>query len=330
MVAVLLIAGLAWRLQSGSDDAIATTPIAATGSTATTDPPGSTARPADTTVPPTSSTTEAAPSTTGPRATSTTASVAVPPTNPGPTPPPTEPRPRVARVAVVGDSSAERLAPGIATWGTETGQLVGVGNGSRIGCPMGRGGQMHSAADAIGPVAAACDWATTSAMGMDRTERPAYPDLVDRWQPDVVVVYAGGWDVADRLLPGDTTWRAIGDPVVDAWLLDEMTAATDLLARGGARVVWLTQPPWEGATRHPPERLYPPAADPARMRRYNELLLELAARRPDTVRVIDLAGWLAATGEDGRLRPDGAHFEPATAVEVLRRYLGAELLRSAG
>jgi hypothetical protein len=188
---------------------------------------------------------------------------------------------------------------------------------------------MHTAADAIGPVSPSCDWASTDAPQMDGSVRPAYPRLISGWQPNVVVVDAGPWDTADRMVPGDTVWRAVGDPVYDAWLLDEMTAATDLLAAGGARVVWLTQPPWEGATRNPPPSVYGPAADPARMQRYNDLVRQLAARRPGTVRVIDLAGWLAATGEDARLRPDGAHFEDATALEVVRRYLGDELVRVA-
>ena len=257
VVVVALIAAVVWRsLGSGDDEALATVPVATSDTTVL--PP--------TTVPITSTTSEPvapsepeAPTTTNATVAPTTRAAVPQTTRPPSTTPPT--RAPVPRVAVVGDSSAERLAPGIAQWGSATGQLVGVGNGSRVGCPMGRGGQMHSAADAIGPVNALCDWATTSATGFDGTTRPSYPALVAGWRPDLVVINAGPWDVADRMLPGRTDWLAVGNPIVDAWLLDEMTAATDLLASGGARVVWLTQPPWEGMTRLPPAKLYEPAAD---------------------------------------------------------------------
>jgi peptidoglycan/LPS O-acetylase OafA/YrhL len=235
------------------------------------------------------------------------------------------PAPRPPRVAIVGDSTGERLAAAIEAWGAATPQIVAVGNGSRVGCPIGRGGVMHTAADLIGPVNPACDWETT-AITADGIDRPTFSTVVDEWDPDLVLVSNGLWDVADRQIPGDTTWRHAGDPVYDEWLLGEMLAATDELSAGGARVVWLTLAPWEGATRHPPDRVYAPAADPARVVAYNALLARVVAARPDAASVVDLAGWMASTGEDARLRPDGAHLEPETAVEAVNRYLGPIVL----
>jgi hypothetical protein len=247
-----------------------------------------------------------------------------PTTAPDPgTPSTTAPPP--PRLAVVGDSSGDRLAMGVEAWATATGAAVFVGDGSRLGCPVGRGGTMHTAADVVGPVSPQCDWETAAITGTDGQPRPTYPDLAATWNPDLVVAAFGGWEVADRQLPGDDTWRAPGDPVYDAWLLAEMNRAVDALSAQGAHVVWLTSPPWEGATRRPPDRLYEPAADPARMARFNELVQELAAARPDDVTAVDLAGWIASTGEDERLRPDGAHLEPETAVETMNRFLAAEL-----
>jgi hypothetical protein len=227
---------------------------------------------------------------------------------------------------VVGDSSAERLAPAIEAWASSSSEVVYAGNGSRLGCPIGRGGTMHTAADVIGPVNESCNWQTTAIRSVDGSERPTFATVASGWDPDLVVVSNGLWDVADRQLPGAQGWSHLGEPAFDEWLLAELLAATDELASGGATVVWLTAAPWEGATRHPPDRVYVPAADPARVAAYNELLDQVAAARPDSAVVVDLAGWLAETGEDARLRPDGAHFEPDTASEVVDRYLGDALL----
>jgi hypothetical protein len=230
------------------------------------------------------------------------------------------------RIAVVGDSTAERLAPAIEAWANTSSEMTYAGNASRLGCPIGRGGTMRTAADLVGPVNEDCDWETTAAQGLDGSQRPTFASVATDWDPDLVLVFNGIWDVADRQLPGADEWAHAGEPAYDEWLLEELLAATDELSANGAIVVWLTLAPWEGATRHPPDRLYAPAADPARVVAYNVLLDRLVQLRPDTASVIDLAGWLAETGEDARLRADGAHFEPETAIEVADRFLGAALL----
>ncbi len=165
------------------------------------------------------------------------------------------------------------------------------------------------------------------ARRFDGVTRQPWPAMLAAWQPQLVVVSFGPWDVTDRRIPGDPTWRFPGDPTYDRWLLGEMAAAVDTLTATGAHVVWLTQPPWEGLTRHPPERSYPPAGDPARMTRFNELVRQAAAAAGDRVTVVEFGAWITGTGEDARLRPDGAHLEPETAVEVMNRFLGPELVR---
>jgi hypothetical protein len=47
---------------------------------------------------------------------------------------------------------------------------------------------------------------------------------------------------------------------------------------------------------------------PAQMERWNALIDELAAARPD-VEVLDLATWVDARVDDAVLRPDGEHYE---------------------
>jgi hypothetical protein len=136
-----------------------------------------------------------------------------PATDPRSAPPTTAgERTRSPRVVVVGDSTGTRLAPGLEAWALGTGAAVWAGDGARVGCPLGRGGDMHTAADATGPVPVSCDWATTPAVGFDGVERPHLASIV-----------AGGtrtwWSC--RSVPGTSPtascrairwWRFPGDP----------------------------------------------------------------------------------------------------------------------
>ncbi|MCU1345886.1 MAG: oatA 5, partial [Acidimicrobiia bacterium] len=135
----------------------------------------------------------------------------------------------------------------------------------------------------------------------------------------VAIVQVGPWDVADRRLPGDRAWRHPGDPVYDRYLLGEMNGVLDMFAARGVAVVWLTSPEIESGRADVPRPSNPyPESDPARMRRFNELLTQAAASRP-AVHVVDLAGHLASLpgGElDPALRPDGVHFTLVTARQV--------------
>jgi len=84
-----------------------------------------------------------------------------------------------------------------------------------------------------------------------------------------------------------------------------------------------------GRTTVPPPAF--PASDPGRMDRLNELVAEVAAERPDVVRVIDVAGHLRGLpgGElDPRLRPDGVHLTEDASEEIIG-WLGPELVAAA-
>jgi len=105
-----------------------------------------------------------------------------------------------------------------------------------------------------------------------------------------------------------------------------MIAATDILSADGALVVWLTSPdigPGENGDEADKRGV---AADPARMARFNELMREAAAERPDDAVVVDLSEYVAGRGDDIRLRPDGVHFSWETAEEVARDWLGSTLV----
>ena len=68
------------------------------------------------------------------------------------------------------------------------------------------------------------------------------------------------------------------------------------------------------------------------MERVNELAREVARTRPDRMRVVDLAAYMASrpAGEfDTAIRADDVHYTRAGAAEVTRDFLGPEILRAA-
>jgi hypothetical protein len=138
--------------------------------------------------------------------------------------------------------------------------------------------------------------------------------------------------VCDRQLPGDATWRHLGDPVLDDSYRRELRAAVDRLSADGTLVVWLTHPTIE--VRDPKTGLAPPKpypeSDPARMARLNELIRELETARPGKVRVLDFAAYLRTlpAGEmDARYRPDGTHLSGEGSLRLAHDWLESEVLR---
>jgi peptidoglycan/LPS O-acetylase OafA/YrhL len=233
-----------------------------------------------------------------------------------PLPPPqtvvgTPPRPRIA---FFGDSTAIMTAIGVYRWSQAADEVDMVQGGAWFGCSIGRGGEWRSGSE-YGFIPDKCNqWGTT------------WADRIAANQPNIAVVQIGPWDVPDRRLPGDSEWRALGDPVYDDFLLQEMTAAVDVLSAQGAVVVWLRVPPVGAGQLGDGQAVRGVAADPARNTRLNELIDQLPSVRPGKVATVDLAGWLADTGEDVRLRPDGVHFGADQATEVAERWLGPTLI----
>jgi peptidoglycan/LPS O-acetylase OafA/YrhL len=218
------------------------------------------------------------------------------------------------RMAVFGDSTALMTALGLTAWSAQTKAADVVDGAAWLGCGIGRGG-LRRDESGTGPVPDPCNhWERT------------WGQKVKDNQPNIAVVQIGPWEVADRKLEGDDTWRAPGDPVYDAFLLNEMTLAVDTLSAEGADVLWLTSPligPGKDGNGITSRGV---AATPARMNRVNQLIESLPSQRPGKVHVVDLAGWLASTGDDVRLRPDGEHFGQDESKEVATRWLGQTLV----
>ena len=203
-----------------------------------------------------------------------------------------------AKVSMYGDSTALVVGVGLAAVDQEQNLIQSVDGGAWVGCGIGRGGKLRSTDKPVitRTTNDACnDWFNT------------YTRVMNRVHPDLNVVLDAPWDVTDRMIPGDDTWRSFGDPVYDDWFRNEMLTAVDLLSSQGGTVVWLTTPP---VSNHP-----------ERTDRLNQLIEELPLFRPGKVEIIDFAGYLASLGQDKAMRPDKIHLSPDAAKDVARNFL---------
>ena len=207
------------------------------------------------------------------------------------------------RVLVSGDSAALTMGDGLVKLAAK-GNDMAVYDAGKLGCSVGRGGLIRYLGEARDSYTY-CNWETelNSELASIR--------------PHVIVALWGTWDVVDRQIPGDTTWRSIGDPVYDTFLRAEMTKYLDLATSQGATFVWLTSPHIEaglGGAKPGPF----PENDPERMDRLNAMIRSVAASRP-RVTVLDLSAHMASMpgGEINHDdRPDGIHWTHASSLAL--------------
>jgi peptidoglycan/LPS O-acetylase OafA/YrhL/lysophospholipase L1-like esterase len=138
---------------------------------------------------------------------------------------------------------------------------------------------------------------------------------VDAFQPDVVVLADGEYDVRNRRLNG--RWTHIGEPDFDAAELQAMRSAINALRSTGAAVVLLTavyyqQPEQADGSTWPED-------DPQRVDRYNALLRQAAAEAGSGVTVADL---------NAHLDPGGHYVQYINGVNV--RYADGIHVNEAG
>ncbi len=224
------------------------------------------------------------------------------------------PTPPVAKVGIFGDSTALGVGMGFGQWASETGTFLNVKGDAELGCGIARFTAIKP--DVVVPLRPECaSWPERYAQSLTAN------------QPDIALVVSAVWQTPDAMLPGTDTFSALGDPAVDDFVRNEFIQAVDVLSAQGALVVLVAWPDfgtWMDDGR-------PAAAsrqiDPARMARYNQILTEVQAARPDTSRVIDFAGWLGDRSQDRTLRQDGSHFYGPEFHQLSQEWFGPELER---
>ena len=157
-----------------------------------------------------------------------------------------------------------------------------------------------------------------------------FESLIERTDPDVVVLAMGVWDLFD-LRPFDSDAELVpGTPPWNDYLDRSLETAISLLSARGAGVVLPTLPCQKPIAGSPGFERNESAADVERVNAWNEVLLGVAARHPGVVVAPDLFGYLCPDGEyigeiDGTVvRDDGVHFNDDGAA-VVARFLGPSL-----
>ena len=281
------------------------TPLVAAGSTtSTTSAPAAPGTTLDSAVP-----TAAAPTTAPPAPPATTAPTTAPTTLA-----PLPPLERPLRVLVIGDSTGRALGNGVVAWAAGHPDLAQAEIVAAPGCGFVQGGERRIG-DGIEPATGCEGWVAEQVL----------PEVA-ALRPDVVVAMVSSWDLVDRRWTGEAMLGP-SDAEYQAHLEIDYTALVDDLVGSGAGAV--------AFIRHPVPNVwwlddFTGQSDPARHAVLYELYDDLAAARPE-VRVVDLAGWMAAEALDAdeTVRPDGIHLTPEAAAAFTERVLGEELVRVA-
>jgi hypothetical protein len=216
-------------------------------------------------------------------------------------------------VLLVGDSVAGSLGLGFDTVGPSA-NLV-VWDRGRLGCGLLTDGEILEGGELL-PIDPGCDW------------HQVWQSNVDEFQPDVVLMLVGAWDVPDHQVKGQ--WLRVGTVEYDRYFLSELDKATALLASRGAKVVVLTSPFFSRPELVGETGRQWPEYDPWRVDRINALYRDFAVSHPDRFTVVDLNRFVSPHGKftddlNGvQIRGDGVHFTQDGAVMV-DRWLAPQL-----
>lgn len=217
-------------------------------------------------------------------------------------------------VALFGGSTALTLALGYDTWATTVPWAQMVPGYAPLGCGLlDDGERAHDDPGnelPEGPVPPEC-----------RSRAIRWAATTTAYAIQVPVIVASTAELTTWRLPGEDTWRALGDPIVDRRVLDALLASVDGLIAAGAQHVVLT------TAVSPSPEMDPDAAELRRRRiaRYGELLRQVAEQRDVTI--VDLTSWSdsLSRAERRELLPDGIHVSTTGGRRVWTEVLGPAL-----
>jgi peptidoglycan/LPS O-acetylase OafA/YrhL len=216
----------------------------------------------------------------------------------------------VARILLIGDSTACTMLPGLRAVGDPVG--VQVEDGSVIGCGIVSGEIAPYVVNGVNENAPTRNCQRRANAAEAKALRAGTPNIVlwaSSWERTSLVVGTGKHQ--HILTPGSAQWYSV--------LEKRMQARVRQLTASGATVVMVTQPPFYESG-HPAH----PTSQDEGFERLNSFLTQFAADTPH-VRVVDLATRVCPSGPpcplvvDGIwVRGDGTHYTAAGSLWVAR------------
>lgn len=231
-----------------------------------------------------------------------------PPTAPGRGPTPADPGDEFLKVLVVGDSQGATLAQGPGVEGGQHGLTVQphvlVWNRALLGCAI-----------STRPTFVVEGHGVHNKCGADGVWQRLWSTDVTQFDPDVVVVAAGAWDLYDVVLDDGRVVAPGDDPTWSAGYEHDVVQMFEALGATGAPVIAVV-PPCYGEDTYPGAE--PPPAerqDPGRIRGVKRAWT--AAARVAGTTMAPLDDVLCPDGtSDPSLRPDGVHYDGAGADRI--------------
>ncbi|MFZ4516404.1 MAG: acyltransferase family protein, partial [Acidimicrobiia bacterium] len=183
------------------------------------------------------------------------------------------------RVLIYGDSLARSLAQAYPQLARE--HLFDGIDGGRIGCGFAEVGQVRT----LGGL-------TQDPTTCGDTRSEARRIIADA-HPQVVVLFGGVWEMADRTIDG--TWYRYPNPTLDAAILDGWNSTIAIARAAGAQPVIATTPYFQRSTL---DGMQPPDTNPRRVDHLNTLLRTVGAQT--NTPVIDTNAFLSPNGRFAR------------------------------
>jgi len=219
------------------------------------------------------------------------------------------------KVLLFGDSVALTLGLGLGEPKEQYKYGYTLADKGILGCGVVDGPEVEVKGTRDGtPLACGGPGVTPGGPAVNEPWQNQWQDSMNLTKPNVVVVLAGRWEVADREYQG--TWTNILSPKFAAYVKRQLDAASNLVTSTGAHMVFLTAPCTNEGEQ--PDGAPWPEDSPARLAVYNRLVREVAAQHPQTDSVVDLhaaacPGGKFATTVDGQVirNSDGVHFTVA-------------------
>ncbi len=216
------------------------------------------------------------------------------------------------RVLLFGDSVALTLGEGLGEQNVQDQYDYVLTDKGILGCGVVDGPELELMGTRYSPpLACGGSGVTPGGPAVNEPWQNQWLNEINQDKPNVVVLLAGRWEVVDREYQG--TWTNILHKSFAAYVKSQLNAASDLVTKTGAHMVFLTAPCTDEGEQ--PDGVPWPEDNPARLAAYNKLVHQVAAEHASTDSVVDLhsdvcPGNKFTSSLDGRVirNVDGVHF----------------------